>query len=415
MDKQKLVKNLKVLRDLEVGGAPRQSWLRDNRAGFLMRAENHGQASEQPEQIIKRKIGAYASASIIFVSPWMRKNVFRPAFVVLSAFAVVFSGWIATVNASMNSLPGDVLYPLKRATEEAQLTLSAGADKTNLQVEFASRRLEEVSKIVESADQQNKDENVATALDQFKNNINDVKANLETLKNNGQAEEAVAMAKMVDRKVGEYSSVLENTGNTGTDLSDNFKENVENAKKVVEETGVKAVEVMAEHTDTAVTMAELKIRLENKVNQLENRLQDSADKPETTSSTLQGNDRTDVAKMLVSAHKLLLANDLRGALEEVKSATSIIFGGLPHITVSSTPIVTIVRTVSASSTVTTTPRLPEDPIMAPSSTEEMNVNVQFIDGDTTSLNWLEAQINDQSFNSTDKPPEEAEDTSTIVK
>jgi len=193
-------------------------------------------------------------------------------------------------------------------------------------------------------------------------------------------------------------------------VSQSFKEDIENAKKAVEETGVKAVEVMVLNTDTILTATELKTRLENKVNQLENRILDAQEKPDATSSTLKGEQAVDATKMILAARKLLLANDLRGALEEVKLATRLVLGEWPSSVTTGTVAVTILKT--ASSTVTTTPRAPA--ISAPATTQDLDINIQFIT-DTTSLDWLEAQIMEQDFTNTDRPPEEKEDTSTIIK
>lgn len=42
---------------------------------------------------------------------WRVSHVWvQPASVALSAFALIFGGWVTTVNASFDSLPGDVLY-----------------------------------------------------------------------------------------------------------------------------------------------------------------------------------------------------------------------------------------------------------------------------------------------------------------
>ncbi|OGD33910.1 hypothetical protein A2988_00245 [Candidatus Azambacteria bacterium RIFCSPLOWO2_01_FULL_46_25] len=62
--------------------------------------------------------------------------------------------------ASQNALPGDTLYPLKLRTEQVRVALSASpAKKSGLHLEFASRRLNELEKIVqeESARQMNVD------------------------------------------------------------------------------------------------------------------------------------------------------------------------------------------------------------------------------------------------------------------
>ena len=54
-----------------------------------------------------------------------------------------------TVGASINSLPGDLLYPVKTATERVQAFFTFGnEDKTNLYAKFAERRVEEIEDLV---------------------------------------------------------------------------------------------------------------------------------------------------------------------------------------------------------------------------------------------------------------------------
>ncbi len=60
----------------------------------------------------------------------------------LLAFLFVSAGAVA---ASSNSLPGEVLYPVKRAAESAQLFLASPADRAALHTAFAGHRLNEIA------------------------------------------------------------------------------------------------------------------------------------------------------------------------------------------------------------------------------------------------------------------------------
>jgi len=63
---------------------------------------------------------------------------------------LIFLGgpWLA-LEASKASLPGDMLYSVKKVNEGIQMTVASEGNKTQLKVEFASRRLEELGKITE--------------------------------------------------------------------------------------------------------------------------------------------------------------------------------------------------------------------------------------------------------------------------
>ena len=60
----------------------------------------------------------------------------------LLAFLFVSAGAVA---ASTNSLPGEVLYPVKRASESAQLFFASPADRAALHTTFAGHRLNEIA------------------------------------------------------------------------------------------------------------------------------------------------------------------------------------------------------------------------------------------------------------------------------
>ena len=407
MNKDKLLKNLKLLSNLEAGGNPARSWREKNRAIFLMQVQNSRQnLPVKQERTIKEQTFVYAR--MFFTSTWMRQNVFRPSLIALSSFAVIFSGWIASVSASINSVPGDILYPLKRATEAAQFTLTTGTEnKTNLQVEFADRRLDEVSKITESSDAAKKNADVQYAVAEFKNNINNVKDNLEVLKASASTETVVALAKMVDRKTDEYSTQLDRAALTS---SESVQENLESAKKAVEETGVKAVEVMVSHTTSITSAEELKQKLEEKISQLEGRVAALALKP-VASSTITALESADAKKSLNAARTLIIANNLLGALQEVKNATKIILGESAVPVTTSSISVPVSETSTPATTNTTT--IVKPAVTNTTSSSNNEVQIQFIP-DTTSLDWLEAQIMSQDFKPTDKPLEQ-EDITTITK
>ena len=69
------------------------------------------------------------------------------------AVAVILALFLAgggTVMASSNSLPGDLLYPMKMATEKVQAFFTFGDEaKANLHIKFAERRGKEIESLAE--------------------------------------------------------------------------------------------------------------------------------------------------------------------------------------------------------------------------------------------------------------------------
>ncbi|MEA2113448.1 MAG: DUF5667 domain-containing protein, partial [Patescibacteria group bacterium] len=64
---------------------------------------------------------------------------------------LIFIGgpWL-TLKASQLSLPGELLYSIKRAGENVQSVTALGEKKSQLQGDFACRRLEELTRITEN-------------------------------------------------------------------------------------------------------------------------------------------------------------------------------------------------------------------------------------------------------------------------
>ena len=82
-----------------------------------------------------------------------------------------------TAYASQSSLPGEVLYPVKTGTEDVRLLFAGDSSaKTELNVEFAAKRLEELSKVA------NKNEkNTTLAVDGYRHNLDAVNLQLKSV------------------------------------------------------------------------------------------------------------------------------------------------------------------------------------------------------------------------------------------
>jgi hypothetical protein len=129
---------------LRGGVTPSSETLAAGRAEFLRRA---AALREQPESgragVLSRLFDAVRSA---WTGLARRRGLTTIAASVLILFGLLGGGTIA----SANSLPGDPLYPLKRASEQVQLALTFVAEtKAELRTSFEQRRLEEVQSVVE--------------------------------------------------------------------------------------------------------------------------------------------------------------------------------------------------------------------------------------------------------------------------
>jgi hypothetical protein len=87
-------------------------------------------------------------------SKLMETFVFSRVALVPIALLIALIGGRTVVNATESSLPGSTLYSLKRATEEARLTLTRNPDKlASIHMELMQKRVNEVRQAASSGDQ----------------------------------------------------------------------------------------------------------------------------------------------------------------------------------------------------------------------------------------------------------------------
>jgi hypothetical protein len=154
--------------------------------------------------------------------------VLKPMAVSLAAFALVVSGGLAVANASFSSLPGDSMYPVKLAVERLQLSLATNdAQRAKLQVEFAGRRLEEMTELAAlSGDQVS---NIQYAMSQFRKEAQTIQEELTS--------DSTALAREVGRKAEIYSSTVSASPDLKTE------EVKEEVQEIIDATQEQAVEV----------------------------------------------------------------------------------------------------------------------------------------------------------------------------
>ena len=105
---------------------------------------------------------------------------------------IFIAGPWMTLKASQSSLPGEILYSVKKAAEGVQATVASENDKAQLQVEFAGRRIEELTKITEdSFSEEEKAEKAKQAVNDLKDNLAGATSYLDNI----SKEKALVVAK----------------------------------------------------------------------------------------------------------------------------------------------------------------------------------------------------------------------------
>lgn len=217
-----------------------------------------------------------------FSHVWM-----QPASVALSAFALIFGGWIATVNASFDTVPGDVFYPVKLATERVQISLAtSGEQRAKLHAEFAGRRLDELNAIT-SSDLEGKDVRVQAAMDGFQQEIASVNDELVSITSTNP-EEAAALAIIVDQKTDAYVAAIVQTVPSGSEESQLA---VAESLTAAEESNAQAIDTIVQSHETnqqPQTEESIQKNFQEKLKDLETRTALSLGRLEVIETVLSG-------------------------------------------------------------------------------------------------------------------------------
>ncbi len=251
---KELIGQLKNLKHSEV--SPRPEWLKASR-DVLMSQIRNTVPSEETNWLGNLWLGM----SILLPQKFVF-GVVRPLAVLLIVALVGTSGWIATVDASYEAMPGDWLYPAKRMVEKTQVVAASmvGAKnaKTKLHSEFAKRRAGEIKTVVKINDPKNT-VRIAGVVNDLKNEIISVNSNLDEIKTE---QGAGAVAKEVQKDTDQINSVLneikEDLSATTTEEAATISKNLTEAKELTKDATVKVVEVLvAKHQDGEISKEDL--------------------------------------------------------------------------------------------------------------------------------------------------------------
>jgi len=147
MNDKQLINQIQLLGDIK----PRQDWVVSIKS-----------------QILQDEVEPSVSVIQVFSRMFLQ---LRPAFVSLVVLFVI----IGTFGFVENSLPGDLLYPVKKVTEQGQAKfLVSEQDIVHYQLEMANKRLEELTQIAEV----NQVKKLAPAIAAFQANVAEAADNL---------------------------------------------------------------------------------------------------------------------------------------------------------------------------------------------------------------------------------------------
>ena len=115
--------------------------------------------------------------------------------VILIVLVFLSGGSAVTALAAQSALPGDALYPVKMTLEQTRLSLSRdAANRAQLQLEFAERRLEEIEALIAEGRYQN----ISAATLEFQTYINNALAETDTISKSDPARAAELVLQISD-------------------------------------------------------------------------------------------------------------------------------------------------------------------------------------------------------------------------
>ncbi|MEU4513605.1 DUF5667 domain-containing protein [Nonomuraea wenchangensis] len=149
--RERVLEHLTELRSLPIGGAPEPAFRARLRAELLSRHR----AEQSPHPLPSLSSGTTAPSSPgrhARPRAARRRARRRPMLSHLASFGLA-AGMMVSAFATYQSVPGDSLYPLKRAAESTLVRLSADdAERGERELDSAKTRAKEVASLLGSAD-----------------------------------------------------------------------------------------------------------------------------------------------------------------------------------------------------------------------------------------------------------------------
>ena len=119
------------------------------------------------------------------------ENIFSYKYALSSLIVIFLAGGVFV--SAQQALPGDLLYPVKKATEKARLVFASKEQQPNIQLEYANERLESLVK----AAQEKKVEKLAPLIEEYQANISEAAKSLGEVKKT-EVKEIVEKTKQIE-------------------------------------------------------------------------------------------------------------------------------------------------------------------------------------------------------------------------
>ncbi len=362
---------------------PDLSWVRNNRQILMTKLKSdqykYVNNSEDKNDFFQF-VHKFSSLTEILV-PRKLMAASRYALTLLLIVSISVSGWIGAAAATDNSLPGEMMHGVKRATEEVELAVTSAIAPREKKVEVilkhASERVKEYSLVTDP-------EQKKVAIDSLKKKIESTNQELDKIKDSAKTEselkEVVKVARVVEEKTEKIIEALSvavvdannviaetvtNINKNETDISSSEKTETNKVDEAVEQVSKLIVNDGQKSLNQAVVEAGALLEKTNT-----NAMTVLVKESQKVSSTISKNELQEVIEKKIdrlSQDVLVLKTELKNANMTVSNTEAIIkevkivaeksidsLGGAPIITASNTVITNkTVETTSIPLTTTT--------------------------------------------------------------
>ncbi len=171
---------------------PDSSWVQSTREALLQKIGG--------KEIAPVSFGERVGLMIRSLMPLPARAALRgPIAAALSGLGLIVGGSMAGVSAAEQSVPGDLLFPVKLVSEQTRLVFASDkTDKVRLKGEFVNRRVEEIKKIAQADDIGKKPQRLKEATEMLRRDLDTVKNQL-TDSSGDSPSERVEVAKLIDK------------------------------------------------------------------------------------------------------------------------------------------------------------------------------------------------------------------------
>jgi hypothetical protein len=394
LSEKELIERLTQLKDIK----PDENWVIFCRENLALKI---GKAAE------KEAISAFSFSSAL--ASFIRyignpHPVLKPMVAFVLIFGFMFSGSLVVIAKAKNSLPGDRLFSVKIALEEARLLATTSAEgKAQFQTDMISARIDELNKIISAeGSMEQKQPKIEEAVNNLQRHLLSAKDELPKL-NKTEAKKVVEVAKKMDASAASAEQSLSQAKLAlSPDAKKNLTEKIAEAADEADKTSTKALELMVQNQGEAgVSGTEIAAKVDDKIQKTQQMIKALA---ETVNNSAIADklpinatlilDESD--KAVVQAKAYLEKGDFAGALQVIKTANEMVKNAQQMVDTASFPQTEEPAGTPSQNNATSSPGTAPLATSSPSSMIDLEIDFEY--ETTTPAVWPNISVLGASIN-----------------